>query len=72
MGVTKINQLSDEEKARFNEWGDRWIGIGLRTGSADRERFEAAGAETHVWRPSDLDAVAQVLRRRNPPIKEAA
>lgn len=30
------------------------------------DALTAAGAETHVWRPSDLDAVAEVLRRRQP------
>lgn len=28
------------------------------------DALQAAGAETHVWRPSDLDTVAEVLRRR--------
>lgn len=29
-----------------------------------QRRLEAAGAETHVWRPSDLDAAGRVLARR--------
>lgn len=36
------------------------------------DALTAAGAETHVWRPSDLEQVAEVLRRRQPTIKEAA
>ena len=65
MGVTCIDQLSDTERARFNEWADRWIDIGLRTGPADREKFEAAVRECYgfagipwpgvvVWVPSPL------------------
>lgn len=42
MAVTRITQLSDEERARCDEWADRWIDIGLSTRPADRERFEAA------------------------------
>lgn len=36
------------------------------------DALQAAGAETHVWRPSDLDAVAETLRRRQPATKEEA
>lgn len=36
------------------------------------DALQAAGAETHVWRPSDLEQVAETLRRRQPTIKEAA
>lgn len=28
--------------------------------------LDAAGVETHLWRPSDLDEVLAVLKRRNP------
>lgn len=31
-----------------------------------------AGAECHVWRPSDLDQVAEILRRRQPATREEA
>src|SRR5579859_4828603 len=65
MGRTRIDQLSDEERARFNEWADKWIEIGLRTGPADRDRFEAAVRDCYrfagipfpevvVWVPSPL------------------
>lgn len=36
------------------------------------DALTAAGAETHVWRPSDLEQVAEVLRRRQPATKEEA
>ena len=63
--VRRIDNLTPEQEARFEEWGDKWIEIGLRTGAADRERFEAACAECYryagltwhgnvVWVPSPL------------------
>jgi hypothetical protein len=45
--VTRIDRLTDAQKARFDEWADRWIEIGLRTGNADRPRFEAAVRECY-------------------------
>ena len=37
--MKKITSLTDEQKARFGEWSERWIQIGLATEPAD---FEAA------------------------------
>jgi hypothetical protein len=65
MGVTRIDRLGDDERARLDEWADRWIDIGLRTGPADRERFEAAVRDCYhyasvpspyrvVWVPSPI------------------
>ena len=65
MGRTRIDQLADHERARFNEWADKWIDVGLRTGPADREKFVAAVKECYrfagipfpdvvVWVPSPL------------------
>jgi len=65
VGVTRIDRLTDEQRARFDEWADRWINVGLRTGPADRERFEAAVRDCYrfagipfpdivVWVPSPL------------------
>ncbi|HEY8723471.1 MAG TPA: hypothetical protein VIL92_06380, partial [Gaiellaceae bacterium] len=65
MGVTRIDQLSDVERSRFNEWADKWIDVGLKTGLADRERFEESVRECYrfagipfpdvvVWVPSPL------------------
>src|SRR3954452_15455516 len=42
MGVARIDALTPDQSARIDEWTDRWIAVGLRTGPADRERFEAA------------------------------
>lgn len=38
----RIDKLTREQRARFDEWAHRWIEIGLRTGSADRSKFEKA------------------------------
>ncbi len=40
--VARIDALTPEQTARFDEWADKWIEIGLRTGYADRPRFETA------------------------------
>jgi hypothetical protein len=40
--ATRIDKLTPEQQARFDEWADRWIEVGLRTGNADRPRFEQA------------------------------
>jgi len=37
---TKIVELTEAERARFPEWVDRWVKIGMCTEPADRERFE--------------------------------
>ena len=31
---TRIDKLSAKERGRFDEWADKWIEIGLRTGPA--------------------------------------
>src|SRR3954468_16891959 len=65
MGVRRIERLSREHEARFEEWADRWIAIGLETAAADRERFEGAMRDWYryagldwpgvvVWVPSPL------------------
>ena len=38
--VTRVDALTDEQRARMPEWRDKWIEIGLRTGPADRAKFE--------------------------------
>ncbi len=40
--VKRIDKLTDEQRAHFDEWADRWIEIGLRTGPANRPKFEVA------------------------------
>ena len=63
--VKRIDSLTEAQKARFDEWADRWIEAGLRTGAADRPKFEAAaercyraaGLRWHgnvVWVPSPI------------------
>ncbi len=42
--VKRIDKLTPEQEARFGEWRDKWIKIGLSTQPADRKRFERAVA----------------------------
>lgn len=63
--VLRIDKLTREQEARFDEWADRWIEVGLRNRPADRERFERAVEQCYgfaglewpgvvVWVPSPL------------------
>src|SRR5260221_14595370 len=45
--ATRIDHLTDAQRAQMDAWADRWIEIGLRTGPADRERFEAGARECY-------------------------
>jgi hypothetical protein len=36
----RIDQLTEEQRARFSEWVEKWTDIGLKTEPADRPRFE--------------------------------
>ena len=45
--VTRVDKLAPEQEARFGEWRDKWIKIGLSTEPADRPRFEAAVADCY-------------------------
>ena len=47
--MKKINKLTEAQKARFDEWADKWIEIGLRTGDADRPKFESAVRECYQY-----------------------
>ncbi len=40
--ITSIDKLTPAQEARFAEWADKWIKIGLSTKPADRETFERA------------------------------
>ena len=62
---TRIDKLTPEQEARFGEWRQKWIAVGLSTAPADRARFEAAALECYrlsglpppkriVWVPSPL------------------
>jgi len=68
MMVVRVDALTDAQRAAMPDWAARWIDIGLRTGPADRPRFEAAVADCYryaglaaprrvVWCPSPLVAV---------------
>lgn len=40
--MKRIDSLTPEQEARFGEWRDKWIAVGLKTGEADWETFENA------------------------------
>jgi hypothetical protein len=45
--ITRIDSLTEAQKARFAEWRDKWIAVGLSTEPADRAKFERAVAECY-------------------------
>jgi hypothetical protein len=46
--VKRVDKLTPEQSARMPEWAAKWIGIGLRTGPADRQAFERHVAQCYV------------------------
>ena len=63
--VKRVDQLTPPQQAQMTAWADRWIEIGLRTGDADRPKFEAAAQRCYeaaglpwpgrvVWVPSPI------------------
>ena len=40
--MKRINKLTVDQKSKMDVWADKWIEIGLRTGDADRPKFEEA------------------------------
>lgn len=45
--VQSIKALTPEQRAQMPGWADKWIEIGLRTGSADRAKFESAAQKCY-------------------------
>src|SRR5574337_1094444 len=63
--VKRIDSLTPQQRARMDEWADKWISVGLRTGAADRHKFEKAAEQCYlasnlswhgnvVWVPSPI------------------
>src|SRR5574337_1277175 len=63
--VKRIDSLTPQQRARMDEWADKWISVGLRTGAADRPKFEKAAEQCDlasnlswhgnvVWVPSPI------------------
>lgn len=61
----RIDKLTAAQSSEMDAWADRWIEIGLRTGAADRPKFEAAAKRCYeaagipwpdkvIWVPSPL------------------
>lgn len=44
---TRIEALTDAERAQMDGWADRWIAVGLSTARADRATFEAAARDCY-------------------------
>lgn len=42
-----VNRLTSTQQDRMDEWADRWVEVALRTGPADRDRFERAVAQAY-------------------------
>jgi len=61
--ITK-RAFTPEQAARLDEWADRWIEFGLRTGPADREKFEQTVAQCYRW--SGLDWHGRVVWTPSP------
>ena len=59
MSPTKIEKLTDTQIARFAEFRDRWLKIGLSTEPADRPAAEAAIIES--YRAAGLDAPQRIV-----------
>ena len=45
--VKRVDALTDEQRARFAEWVEKWTAIGLATGPADRPKFERSVAKCY-------------------------
>ena len=61
----RIDKLTDAQREAMAGWADKWIETGLRTGAADKARFEAAAQRCYeaagtkwpgrvVWVPSPM------------------
>lgn len=62
--MKKIGSLTAEHEARFQEWVDRWVAVGLSTEPTDFERAEEA--VRHCYRVAKLDAPRVILRMASP------
>src|SRR3990167_8766692 len=60
----RIDKLTDEQKARFSEWRDRWIAIGLQTGETDWKNFEKGARD--CYRFAGLAPPKRIFRVESP------
>ena len=47
--VTIINELTNDQKSQMEPWANKWIEIGLRTGNADRAKFEESAKKCYEF-----------------------
>ena len=45
----RIDSLTEAQKAQMEAHADKWIEVGLRTGKADRAKFEAAAKKCYEY-----------------------
>src|SRR3990167_8624629 len=60
----RISRLTDAEKEMMGPWGDEWIKKGLRTGTADWDKWEAAARKCYAF--SGIPWPGVVVRVPNP------
>ena len=60
----RVDALSDYERSMMAQWADKWIEIGLRTGPADRHKFETAVRA--CYRYAGLDDPQVIVWVRSP------
>jgi hypothetical protein len=64
MGVKRIEELTEEQKAQIPGWVDKWTKIGLQTGEADWPTFEEAVPK--CYRFADLEPPEMIVRASSP------
>jgi len=62
--MKRIDELTKEQIARFGEWKNKWIEIGLKTGKADWDTFEKAAAD--CYRAAGMKAPLSFVRVESP------
>ena len=62
--INKINSLTDAQKARFPEWVNKWIEIGLSTKEADWDVF--ASAIQVAYAKADIPFPERIIRVQSP------
>jgi hypothetical protein len=64
---TRIDTLTDEQRATFPEWVDRWTAVGLRTGPLTPQEWEQVEAAARAqYRFAGLQEPRLVLGVRSP------
>ena len=62
--MSKIEKLTDAQRARFPEYVERYVGLGLRTDPADFTAFERAARA--CYRHAGIAPPERIIRVRSP------